>query len=367
MEEDMNLDFELEYGKCFEIMKNYIYGSVVIAGYGVNARLFMGLMAELNIPILAVCDKNKVGQTYEYITPGEIKSYEYLKEIDGEYQIVIASKEYYESIKNTVLEYETKNEVVDIEKIEEIMKYIPVCHQLPEPYVYKKYLNDNIYRVNRVYANLTDDFSKKTLNQMIKTRLSWNEKYLKEVKAKDMYFISELDFKDNETFLDGGAYDGDTAIEFINKVDGKFKKIYCVEPNKLNYEKIKKLSSSYMDNKIELIPYGISDREGEVFFAGEKTGYHISTSGTKTLIKTIDSLNIKPTFIKLDIQGEELSALKGAEKTIREFKPKMAICVYHKMEDILDVTEWILNLNMEYKIFLRHHADDINDTVLYTI
>lgn len=67
----MNLDFDLEYGECFEILKKYVTLPVVVAGYGVNSRLFMGLMAELNIPVLAVCDKNKVGQKYDYICKGE--------------------------------------------------------------------------------------------------------------------------------------------------------------------------------------------------------------------------------------------------------------------------------------------------------
>lgn len=66
----MNLDFDLEYGRCFEVLKRCIVGPVVIAGYGVAARLFMELMAELNLPVLAVCDKNKVGQKYDYIIAG---------------------------------------------------------------------------------------------------------------------------------------------------------------------------------------------------------------------------------------------------------------------------------------------------------
>lgn len=263
--------------------------------------------------------------------------------------------------------YEKEKEILELEKIIEIRKSIPLVYQLSEPFLYKKYLNENMDRLERLYNVLSDELSKETLLNVIKTRCSWNEKYVQEVKISDMYYIPELQLGSNEIFLDGGAYDGDSAKEFIKHVKGSFNKIYCVEPNVEKHDKINELALQYETGKIELIPYGISNKNEKFYFSGKEMGYCISDRGTEVSVTTVDMLEINPTFIKYDIQGEELRALIGAEKTIRKIHPKMAICVYHKYEDLLDIAEFILDLNMNYKLILRHHSDDIGDTVLYAI
>lgn len=72
------------------------------------------------------------------------------------------------------------------------------------------------------------------------------------------------------------------------------------------------------------------------------------------------------TYIKMDIEGAELKALKGAEETLKRCKPKLAICVYHNTSDFWRVPQYIKSINSEYKIFLKHHSN-INcwGTVLY--
>lgn len=73
------------------------------------------------------------------------------------------------------------------------------------------------------------------------------------------------------------------------------------------------------------------------------------------------------TFIKMDIEGSELNALKGAEKTIRRNKPKLAICIYHSNEDMIRLAEYIHELNPEYKLYIRHYSYDAYDTILYAL
>lgn len=364
----MNLDTKLQYGKCFELLKRYITKPVILCGYGVTARLFMGIMAELEIPLLAVCDKNKAGQAYEYITPGTITTYEALKEINEDAIVLITSEKYYEQIRDEVMLYSADSDMLELEKIKEIYHEIPECFHLPEPYIYRKYLEKNNERLDRVIAHLQDELSKETLIKVINTRLTWNEEYTKEICVEDMYFIPELQLGKHEVFIDGGAYDGDTAQIFINKVDGQFEKIYCVEPNEENHCKLQKVKEEYPDEQIEMIPMGLSDVVGEVYFSGEEKGYHISECGSKKMpVTTIDTLELEPTFIKLDIQGVEMDALKGSIATIRKCRPKLAVCVYHKMEDLLDIAEWLLDLGLDYKLMIRHHAEDVNDTVLYAV
>lgn len=69
----------------------------------------------------------------------------------------------------------------------------------------------------------------------------------------------------------------------------------------------------------------------------------------------------------MDIEGSELEALKGAVKTIQRDKPRLAICLYHKPEDIVEIPRLIKNLVPEYKLYIRHYIPYHFDTVLYAV
>ena len=69
----------------------------------------------------------------------------------------------------------------------------------------------------------------------------------------------------------------------------------------------------------------------------------------------------------MDIEGTEMEALKGAEYIIKKYKPKLAISIYHKPEDIVEIPKYILNINPDYKLYLRHYSDNAGETVLYAI
>ena len=71
--------------------------------------------------------------------------------------------------------------------------------------------------------------------------------------------------------------------------------------------------------------------------------------------------------IKMDVEGSELDALEGAKQTILNNKPKLAVCLYHKTKDFIDIPNLIHNLVPEYKLYVRHHSFSVNETVLYAI
>lgn len=86
------------------------------------------------------------------------------------------------------------------------------------------------------------------------------------------------------------------------------------------------------------------------------------------VISIDEKLNGNPvSVIKMDIEGSELEALKGAERTIKKFKHGLAICVYHKPEDIIEIPSKILELNPDYKLYLCHYSYVDTETVLYAI
>ncbi|MBQ4363823.1 MAG: FkbM family methyltransferase [Oscillospiraceae bacterium] len=90
-------------------------------------------------------------------------------------------------------------------------------------------------------------------------------------------------------------------------------------------------------------------------------------NGDLTDVKKLDDIlkDEKPTLIKMDIEGAELDTLIGAENTIRKYKPKLAVCIYHKIEDIITIPKYLHSLVPEYKFRVRQHSCSMLETVLY--
>lgn len=107
-----------------------------------------------------------------------------------------------------------------------------------------------------------------------------------------------------------------------------------------------------------------------MFFCKRYGGGNINKDGEEYIeVDSIDNLlsDIPVTFIKMDIEGAEMEALKGAEKVIRVYKPKLAVCIYHRYEDLYEIPMYIKSLVPEYRLFVRHYSDSPSETVLYAV
>jgi hypothetical protein len=70
-------------------------------------------------------------------------------------------------------------------------------------------------------------------------------------------------------------------------------------------------------------------------------------------------------LIKMDIEGSELAALRGAENSLRRWRPKLAISLYHRPEDFFAIPLWLKSLDCGYRLFLNHYSIHHEETVLY--
>lgn len=183
------------------------------------------------------------------------------------------------------------------------------------------------------------------------------------------YFDQEIiKLEDGEIFVDGGAYDFDSSKALLSRC--RAEKIYAFEPDEINLEKIKNIVGQYKDVKISLFQNGLWDKNEILRFESNGTiGSHISENGDVTIhAAALDEIiKERVTYIKMDIEGAELKALTGAAGLIQKYKPKLAICVYHKPEDIIEIPAYILSLVPEYKLYLRHYAWNAAETVLYAV
>lgn len=219
------------------------------------------------------------------------------------------------------------------------------------------------------YSHCSDDLSKQVFTTALINRYMRDRRIYKNNMCDGiMYFDNDILHlrQGQEVFLDCGAAFGDTATQFLSLFGGK---VYAYEPDDLEYQKL--LHTVKGNPDIITVHAGLGDAVCTRRFNNSSfdIGGTFEEGGNQAAqVQTIDlSLSEVPTFIKMDIQGYELNALQGAEETIRQHKPKMAICIYHKTSHFFDIPNYIFSLRPDYKMYVRHYRDDVGDTICYFI
>jgi FkbM family methyltransferase len=205
------------------------------------------------------------------------------------------------------------------------------------------------------------------LNEMLK--MDFDFERIQGICTPEWYYPTNIFAgADGEVIVDVGAFDGDTVKRFANEVPS-YGAIHAIEMSGSNYSKLLENTKAYRNIKCYNI--GVSDTCGEAVFTESDSGSRLQedklAGGETVKIVTLDSLlsEERVDYIKMDIEGAELAALKGAERTIREQKPKCAISVYHNPEHLFEVPFLLKQLVPEYKIYFRHHTALLYETVCY--
>ncbi len=228
---------------------------------------------------------------------------------------------------------------------------------------------NNKDRYNSIYNQLADKKSQEIFQNILNFKITLDLKFMNQFSNNKKLQYFEDDFykiPSNPVFVDGGGYIGDTTMIFIDKVKN-YKKIFLFEPTTANMKSAQEnLQNS---SHIDFIEVGLSNFDGDVFFNEDDASSSICNAGSlKIKVNTLDNIiQGKVDFIKLDIEGAEQNAINGAKNLISNFKPILAICIYHKAEDWYKIPEQILNMHNDYKIFIRHYTEGITETVMYFI
>lgn len=176
-------------------------------------------------------------------------------------------------------------------------------------------------------------------------------------------------FSHNEIFVDGGCLDLSTSLELRKRVPNV--KACAFEADPENYERCLEVKKRSSFDKAEIIPYGLWDCSSEIRFSSTGDGSSsISEKGDTVIrVKALDDVicdeNI--TFIKMDIEGAEIKALKGAKKTIQRCRPKIAISLYHKPDDLITIPSLIMEYVNDYKYYIRCYNNGETEMVLYAV
>lgn len=240
----------------------------------------------------------------------------------------------------------------------------------------KKIMEEDSDEIEEVRKSLCDKKSVDTFENLLKYRACNDAGLINSIyeTGHAQYFpVNEfLPVCQEEVFVDAGGYNGETSWRFAHWTGGNYSKIYILEPDKLmadvarEYIKIKNMKRVILVNK------GAYSCETKLSF------HHDSLSGSSCITadgeRAIETISIdemlagdRATFIKMDVEGVETEALIGAEKTINMYRPKLAISVYHKEDDLWKIPYYIKKKYPWYKLYMRHYTPITIETVLYAV
>jgi len=343
---------------------------VMLFGAGKAAWHILRYLRSHNIEPQCICDNNPSKHETVYLGL-PVYSYANAKEKmtknEGKYQIVVSvGATHKDAIYTQLAKAHEKNPVWYLRGYE-------LCGEKIDFYYVRKHAD----RFENAYLSLADDFSRNVFINVLNAKISGNFAFYEEIMSKTQYFDENIvKLTPNEVFLDVGAYTGDAVIEFIKRTNERYDSIIAVEPDKKTFTKLCKTVVKTGIDKVELHNMGAWDKHGFLFFHdGQEASSCLSeVTGDISLASSVEVDAIdnilngrRVTYISMDIEGAESQAILGAEQSIKKWKPKMAVSVYHKREDLFALLLLIKSFVSEYKFYLRHYTDNQTETFLYAI
>jgi FkbM family methyltransferase len=184
-----------------------------------------------------------------------------------------------------------------------------------------------------------------------------------------------IEARPGEVVLDGGGCWGDTALYFADRV-GDTGRVYSFEFDDQNLEIFNKnlAENPRLARRVQIVPLALWETSGQSITYAPQRGAATALdpeaqSGKTARTTSIDSWvresGLGVGFIKLDIEGAELKALQGAGWTLRTFRPRLAVCLYHGMNDFVDIPRYLSGLGVGYRFYLGHVTMYHEETVLF--
>lgn len=225
-----------------------------------------------------------------------------------------------------------------------------------------------------------DSKSSKVLDGIIQAMCLSDDSYLNKIcEGNEYHALPQFYGNFVKTYIDCGAYVGDSVERFIWAHDANIERIIAFEPGKKQFGALKMRSKRLVEEwalrkeQITLVNAAVGSRTNKVTYiestdlSGSRTDRNISDGEMVASYALDDYLeeNDVVDFIKVDIEGAECEMLQGARGTICSCKPNLSVCVYHKIDDLIRVYSILKEYVPEYHFSLRHHSPKLVGTVLY--
>lgn len=231
----------------------------------------------------------------------------------------------------------------------------------------------NKKRIEKAAKLFEDSLSRETYIAILKRYLLKSDTLIP-VCEGTAYFDNFFQLGDAEIVVDCGAYTGDTLELYINKIQKSFAGYYAFEPDPVNFQELEKTKEKLpanLSSRVVLLRKAVGHTPKTLKFKSmgapearvDDTGGDIEVESVPL---DLALQNVKPTFIKMDLEGFEAFALLGARNIIRNSRPVMAICVYHNSFDFWELPLLIASFAKDYKFFLRAYHE-VFEYVLYCV
>lgn len=347
-----NLGFTIEEKTYFDHIK-HSDKPVVLYGKGNGAIKIINALKEHNIKVDAIFSSTDFYRGSSYFEGIPIFNYAQLIEKYGDFTILLAFGVFTDDMVAHMEDYAKKHTF-----------FAPDIPLFSSGILSHKYLYENKENIKKAYNLLADEQSKVVFKDIINFKLTGDIFLLKKcTTSREEVFQNIFEFdkvSGSEVYCDLGAYNGDTIEEFLNIVEGKYKKIYALEPDPKNFSKLQKNISAYEHKeKIQIHQKASWSTDTQLSFSAvsSRSSSLDDNGNILTDAISVDSLlrDDYCSYIKMDVEGAEYETLIGASNTIKKFSPKLAVSAYHKLGDMFKLPLLINQINPDYKIYMRHH------------
>lgn len=337
------LDFITEKTDCWDFLKSTEL-PVFIYGMGDGALKIMGVFERYGIPLAGffASDEFVRGHTFQGHLVHTLSQIEAL--ID-DFVIVLAFAAGYQNL------YDRINEIAKRHIL--LAPDVPVAGEGLFTYAY---CLENAEKIRSVYDMLADEKSRRTYADVLNFKISGKIEYLNSCTSpKEEIYGEIIPLCEDEIFADLGAYNGDTAAEFMSACNNNFRHIYAFEPNPKNFRKLTKNLPE--DERITLFNAAAGRENGTVKISANEGRMSRAGGEGKTVeipvLAVDEAVSEDVTVLKLDVEGGEREAILGARRHI-ERGAKILCSLYHRNEDMFDLPLLIKSIDPELKLYVRH-------------
>ncbi len=233
--------------------------------------------------------------------------------------------------------------------------YIPNLPVYGDGLFTEEYAGEHSEDLGAVCFTLADELSRQVWRNLILYRSLGDYNKLKAAESDpEEVWQNILKPTDREHYLDLGAYRGDTVKEFLAHVSD-YAAITAIEPEPKTYQKLCENTDGLHDCR--RIHAAAGNTDGTCLFSAKKgRGSTVSENGIEIPCLRVDSLSPAVPFslVNIDVEGNERAAIEGMEETIRQYKPKLQIAAYHRVEDYFAIPQQVLAIRPDYKVYIRH-------------
>ena len=266
--------------------------------------------------------------------------------------------------------------------VRRISYFLPLFWKYPETFLphYSLDLPSKLLaqkeHLQQAFDLLSDERSREDFAFFVEAIVSPDPERTLPAAAPDQTYFPEdiVRLSDQETFIDCGAYDGDTLVKFHALTEGRYSLYVGVEPDPANFARLEARIDGLRAatrGELEAREVGVGRDRLTLAFNSEGTiSSAIQAGGELSIqIETLESIigDRVPTYVKMDIEGFELAALQGGEAILRRTLPRVAVCIYHVQDHPWALPLYLHELGPSYRLYVRRHREYLDDVICYAV